>query len=132
MTAFAGYDMPVWYKSVSDEHAAVRTSAGIFDVTHMGVWEVSGVASESFLNALTSNDVSALKSGDAQYSYLLGTDGTPLDDIYVYRLEPNRFLIVVNASNDDKDWAWVNAVRDGRTVIDWRVPVRSCWIAPIW
>ncbi len=122
MAPFAGYDMPVWYSSVSDEHAAVRTGAGLFDVSHMGVWEVSGPASEGFLNALTANDVTTLAPGDAHYSYLLGTDGVPIDDIYVYRLEPQKFMIVVNASNNDKDWAWVNAARDGKIVID---PSRS-------
>ncbi len=118
MAPFAGYDMPVWYTSVSDEHAAVRNDAGIFDVTHMGVWEVSGPASEGFLNSLTANDITTLAPGDAHYSYLLGIDGTPIDDIYVYRLEPEKFMIVVNASNNDKDWAWLNAVRDGKVLVD--------------
>ncbi len=118
MVPFAGYDMPVWYSSVSEEHAAVRKGAGLFDVTHMGVWEVRGAASEGFLNALTTNDVSTLEPGQSHYSYLLGVDGVPLDDIFVYRLQPDRFMIVVNASNNDKDWAWVNAVRDGQALID--------------
>lgn len=118
MVPFAGYDMPVWYSSVSEEHVAVRTSAGLFDVTHMGVWEVSGAASEGFLNALTTNDVSALEPSQSHYSYLLGIDGVPLDDIFVYRLGPSRFMIVVNASNNDKDWAWINAVRNGEVLID--------------
>ncbi|MEP7287754.1 MAG: serine hydroxymethyltransferase [Chloroflexota bacterium] len=118
MVPFAGYDMPVWYTSVSDEHAAVRTSAGLFDVTHMGVWEVSGPASEVFLNGITANDIFALEPGQAHYSYLLDIDGTPFDDIYVYRLEAEKFMIVVNASNNDKDWAWVNAVHAGSAMID--------------
>lgn len=115
---FAGYDMPVWYKNVSSEHTAVRTGAGVFDVTHMGVWDVQGAQAESFLNGLTSNDVSALAVGDAHYSYLLGVDGTPLDDIYVYRLHSDRFMIVVNASNNDKDLAWAESVRRGDVLID--------------
>ncbi|MCC7451200.1 MAG: hypothetical protein IT324_27565, partial [Anaerolineae bacterium] len=118
MAPFASYDMPVWYSSVSDEHSAVRTGAGVFDVSHMGAWEVSGPASEGFLNALTANDVTTLAPGDAQYNYLLGIDGVPIDDIYVYRLEREKFLIVVNASNNDKDWTWVNAVRDGKVMVD--------------
>ncbi len=122
MAPFAGYDMPVWYSSVSDEHAAVRNEAGLFDVTHMGVWEVSGPACEGFLNGLTTNDISTLEPGQAHYSYLLGIDGTPLDDIYVYRLEREKFMIVVNASNNDKDWAWANAVRDGQVMIDPKRP----------
>lgn len=118
LVPFAGYDMPVWYKGVSQEHAAVRTSAGIFDVTHMGVWEISGPASEMFLNGLTTNDVAQLEVGEAHYSYLLGTDGVPLDDIYVYKLDVQKYMMVVNASNNDKDWAWATAVREGKIMID--------------
>jgi glycine hydroxymethyltransferase len=118
MVPFAGYEMPVWYKSVSDEHMAVRMGAGIFDVTHMGVWEVSGTGAEAFLDVLTTNNVSALEPGDSHYSYLLGIDGVPLDDIYVYRLERDQFMVVVNASNNDKDWAWANAVLHGKVQID--------------
>jgi len=118
MVPFAGYEMPVWYKGVSPEHAAVRTAAGLFDVTHMGVWEVTGPASEHFLNGLTANDVTTLKPGDAHYSSLLDVDGVPLDDIYIYRLAIDQFMIVVNASNNDKDWAWANAVREGKVLID--------------
>ncbi|MHB8748570.1 MAG: serine hydroxymethyltransferase [Aggregatilineales bacterium] len=113
MTPFAGYDMPVWYTSVSEEHKAVRQGAGVFDVTHMGVWEVRGTASEDFLNALTTNDVNTLAPGESQYSYLLDLDGVPLDDIFVYRLAHDHFMTVVNASNNDKDWAWANAIRNG-------------------
>jgi glycine hydroxymethyltransferase len=115
---FAGYEMPVWYKSVSDEHMAVRMGAGIFDVTHMGVWEISGHTAEAFLDAITTNNITALEPGDSHYSYLLGIDGVPLDDIYVYRLAPEKFMMVVNASNNDKDWAWVNAVLNGTVQID--------------
>lgn len=118
MTPFAGYDMPVWYSSVGAEHAAVRTAAGLFDVSHMGTWEVSGSAAEGFLNVITTNDVAQLAVGEAHYSYLLGVDGVPLDDIYVYKLAAERFMIVVNASNNDKDWAWVQAVRAGSVAID--------------
>jgi glycine hydroxymethyltransferase len=118
MAPFAGYDMPVWYSSVSEEHAAVRTHAGLFDVSHMGTWEVSGPGAEHFLDVVTTNDVAALTPGDAHYSYLLDVDGTPHDDIYIYRLAVEKFMIVVNASNNDKDWAWVNAIRDGKVLID--------------
>ncbi|GAB4554472.1 MAG: hypothetical protein OHK0023_24620 [Anaerolineae bacterium] len=118
MAPFAGYEMPLWYKNVSTEHAAVRTTAGIFDVSHMGVWEVKGASAEHFLAGLTTNDIRALKVGEAHYSYLLGIDGVPLDDIYVYKLAADAFMLVVNASNNDKDWAWANAVRDGSVQID--------------
>jgi glycine hydroxymethyltransferase len=118
MAPFGGYEMPLWYKSVSAEHAAVRNAAGVFDVTHMGVWDVRGRAALHFLDRLTTNDVRALKVGDAQYSYLLGIDGVPLDDIYIYRLAEDHFMLVVNASNNDKDWAWANAVLCGEVQID--------------
>lgn len=118
MVPFAGYEMPVWYRGVSQEHAAVRTAAGLFDVSHMGVWEISGPGAEHFLNGLTTNDVSTLEPGQAHYSYLLDVDGVPLDDIYVYRLGRERFMLVVNASNDAKDQAWARAVHAGQVMID--------------
>ncbi len=115
---FAGYEMPVWYTGVSQEHAAVRTAAGLFDVTHMGVWEVSGKGAEEFLNTVTTNDVTALTPGAAHYSYFLGVNGVPLDDLYIYMLDVDRYMLVVNASNNDQDWAWVNALREGTVMID--------------
>lgn len=115
---FAGYEMPVWYTGVSQEHAAVRTGAGLFDVSHMGVWEVSGPGAQHFLNGITTNDVSALSVGQAHYSYFLDVDGVPLDDLYIYKLGVNRYMLVVNASNNDQDWAWVNAVREGKVMVD--------------
>lgn len=118
MVEFAGYDMPVWYTSVGEEHSAVRTQAGLFDVTHMGVFEVAGIGAEAFLDMLTTNDVTKLKPGKAHYSYLLGVDGIPLDDIFIYRLATDKFMVVVNASNNDKDWAWINAVHAGEVMID--------------
>lgn len=118
LVPFAGYDMPVWYTSVTAEHKAVRTSAGLFDVSHMGVFEFSGAGAETFLNAVTTNDVVALEVGMSHYSYLLGVDGSPLDDIFVYRLARDRFMVVVNASNNDKNWAWLNAVLASEVQID--------------
>lgn len=118
MVPFAGYDMPVWYTSVSEEHAATREHAGLFDVSHMGVFEFTGKGAEAFLNAVTTNDVTRLKPGSSHYSYLLGTDGIPHDDIFIYRLGAEEFMVVVNASNNDKDWAWVNAIREGDVCID--------------
>jgi glycine hydroxymethyltransferase len=122
LVPFAGYDMPVWYTSVTEEHHAVRNGAGIFDVTHMGVFEFTGSGAEAFLDALTTNDVTRLTPGNAHYSYLLGVDGIPLDDIFIYRLAPENFMVVVNASNNDKNWAWINAVLDGRVAISQRRP----------
>ncbi|MCL4251198.1 MAG: glycine cleavage system aminomethyltransferase GcvT [Anaerolineae bacterium] len=125
MTAFAGYDMPVWYTSVAEEHMAVRTGAGVFDVTHMGVFEAKGAGAEAFLDAVTTNDVYSLATGESQYTYLLDTSGVPLDDLMIYKLGDGHYLIVVNASNNDKNWAWLNAVKDGRVMIDAAQPWRK-------
>ncbi len=124
MTEFAGYDMPVWYSSVTEEHLAVRSGAGLFDVTHMGVFDAQGVGAEAFLDAVTSNDVRSLETGESQYTYLLDTDGVPLDDLMIYRLAADHFLIVVNASNNDKNWAWLQAVKAGNVMIDPALPWR--------
>jgi len=118
MAPFAGYDMPLWYDSVGAEHNAVRDSAGIFDVTHMGVFECRGAGAMNFLNVVTANDVTRIKVGGAHYSYLLGTDGIPLDDIYIYRVAEQTYMIVVNASNNDKNWAWLQAIHAGTVQID--------------
>jgi glycine hydroxymethyltransferase len=118
MVPFAGYDMPVWYTSVKDEHAAVRSGAGIFDVTHMGAFDVRGPGAAAFLDAVTTNDVPGLAVGESHYTYFLGTDGIPLDDLMIYRVGQEEYLLVVNASNNDKNWAWLNAVKDGKVSID--------------
>ncbi len=118
MVEFAGYDMPVWYSSVKEEHQAVRTQAGIFDVTHMGAFEASGRGAAAFLNALTTNDLDSIAVGELQYTYLLDTQGLPFDDLMIYRLDVDDYLLVVNASNNDKNWAWLNAVLQGSVCID--------------
>ena len=118
MVPFAGYDMPVWYTSVSEEHAAVRETAGLFDVSHMGVLDASGPHALEFLETVTGNDVSTLAVGESQYSHFLMPEGSVIDDLMVYRVEDQNFLVVVNASNNDKDWAWLNAVNEGRVMID--------------
>ncbi len=107
MVPFGGYDMPVWYSSVLEEHNAVRHTAGLFDVSHMGVWDARGPNAALFLDALTTNDVFDIEVGGSQYAYLLDQHGDVIDDIMVYRVATERYLIVVNASNDEKDWAWV-------------------------
>ena len=122
MVPFAGWEMPVWYSGVIEEHRAVREAAGLFDVSHMGVLDASGPNAAAFLDLLTANDVYALEVGNSHYSYLLGSDGIPIDDLMIYRIEPKRYLIVVNASNNDKDWAWMNAVNKGQVCIDKRRP----------
>jgi aminomethyltransferase len=104
---FAGWDMPVQYRGVIEEHLAVRQRAGLFDVSHMGEILVTGPSALEAVQRLTSNDASRLRDGQAQYSALTTERGTPVDDILVYRLAADRYLLVVNAANDDKDFAWV-------------------------
>jgi glycine hydroxymethyltransferase len=114
--------MPVWYSLVAEEHRAVRTAAGLFDVAHMGVLEVAGEHATAFLDAVTTNFVWGLQDGQSQYTYLLDPDGNVLDDLIVYRRAADRYLVVVNAANTDQDWAWFNAVNDGAAVIDREKP----------
>ena len=118
MVPFGGWDMPVWYTGNSEEHRVVREAAGLFDVSHMGCWDVQGPEAAAFLNLLMVNDVSTLDVGKSQYSALFDVDGIPLDDLLVYRMAEEHYLVVVNASNNDKDWAWVNAVLRGEALID--------------
>lgn len=118
MVPFAGWDMPVWYSSVSEEHGAVRKAAGLFDVSHMGCFEVTGPHALEFLDTVTGNYIHWLEDLDSCYSYLFDIDGNIIDDIMVYRFSAERFLVVVNASNEEKDWDWLTAVNEGRVVID--------------
>lgn len=122
---FAGWEMPVWYTTVSEEHQAVRRAAGLFDVGHMGVLEVSGEYATHFLDAVTSNYVRWIEDGQSQYTYLLTPEGEVIDDLIVYRLRADRYILVVNAANAEKDWAWLNAVNSGGVIIDPDVPARS-------
>ncbi len=108
---FAGWEMPVWYTSVMDEHLAVRQAAGVFDVAHMGVYQAEGPDAALFLDSVVGNDISGLNTGESCYTHLLDPDSNVIDDLIVYRRSQEKFLIVVNASNDDKDWAWLNAVK---------------------
>jgi len=115
---FAGWEMPVWYTSVSEEHKAVRETAGLFDVAHMGVLEVAGEHATVFLDAVTSNYVRWIGDGQTQYAYLLDPDGNVIDDVFIYRRAADRYMLVVNASNAEKDLAWLNAVNSGKYLID--------------
>ena len=110
--------MPVWYTSVSDEHQAVRTAAGLFDVAHMGVLEVAGEHAASFLDVVASNYARWIDPGQSAYAYLHDPDGKVIDDIIMYRRAWDNYLLVVNASNADKDLAWLRAVNSRRYVID--------------
>jgi glycine hydroxymethyltransferase len=118
LVPFAGWEMPVWYTGVSEEHAAVRGAAGLFDVSHMGAIEVSGPHAAAFLDVLGSNYAAWLEDGQSCYGYLADPDGGLIDDFMIYRRKAELFLLVVNASNEAKDWDWLNAVNDGRVVLD--------------
>ena len=107
MVPFAGWEMPVQYEGVIPEHKAVRTDAGVFDVSHMGELEVEGPTARELLQAALSNDIDKLRPGAAQYSLITTESGGIVDDVIVYRLDDHRYLIVVNASNRDADFAWL-------------------------
>src|SRR5678815_4046173 len=107
MVEFGGWDMPVEYSGIVDEHMAVRTRAGLFDVSHMGEIEIAGKDAIAAVQRISSNDASKLAVGQAQYSGLLTPQGTFVDDLLVYRLGPAHFLLVVNAGNIAKDYAWI-------------------------
>src|SRR5437763_530376 len=105
MVPFAGWEMPVQYAGVIQEHRAVRTDAGVFDVSHMGELEVEGPRALELLQSLLSNDLDRLGAGDAQYTLLTNERGGIVDDLMAYRLDDFRFLLVVNASNREVDYA---------------------------
>ena len=118
MVPFAGWDMPVWYTSVVEEHLAVRQAAGLFDVSHMGVYQAEGPDAPIFLDSVCGNDIGSLRIGESLYTHFLDADANVIDDLLVYRRSADKYLVVVNASNDDKDWAWLNAVLEGKVLID--------------
>ena len=107
MVEFGGWDMPVEYSGLIAEHLAVRSAAGLFDVSHMGEFEVQGPGALAFLQRVTCNDVARLADGQAQYSALPMANGTPVDDVLVYRHAADRYVLVVNAANLEKDWRWL-------------------------
>jgi len=109
MVAFGGWEMPVEYAGLIAEHLAVRKAAGLFDVSHMGEFEVSGAGALAFLQRVTANNVAKLREGQAQYSALPLPNGAPADDVIVYRRAADRFLLVVNAANLEKDWDWLRS-----------------------
>src|SRR5580765_677377 len=113
LVPFAGWEMPVQYAGIREEHVAVRRRAGIFDVSHMGEIETAGPGAEAFLQRILSNDVSKIADGGAQYSVLCKDDGGVLDDLFTYRLADDRFLTVTNAANHEKDLAWFRTHAEG-------------------
>jgi aminomethyltransferase len=113
LVPFAGWDMPVQYEGIRAEHLAVRTGAGVFDVSHMGQIETSGPEAEPYLQRLLSNDVTRIAERGAQYSVLCRHDGGVLDDLFTYRLDGGRYLTVTNAANHERDLAWLLEHADG-------------------
>jgi len=107
MVPFGGWEMPVQYAGILEEHRTVRRAVGLFDVSHMGEFEVTGARAVATLQTLTTNDVAALEVGQVQYSLLCDPAGGIVDDLTVYRLGGDRFMLTVNASNIDTDWRWV-------------------------
>jgi glycine hydroxymethyltransferase len=118
MVPFAGWEMPVRYASVMEEHLAVRENAGLFDVAHMGVYQAEGGDAAVFLDSVCGNDITSLGLGESLYTHFLDPDANVIDDLLVYRRGFEKYLIVVNASNDEKNWAWLNAVREGVLKVD--------------
>jgi aminomethyltransferase len=109
MAEFAGYNMPISYTGINDEHATVRKNAGVFDVSHMGEFILKGPDALDLIQRVTSNDASKLKAGQAQYSCLPNENGGIVDDLLVYCIEENKvYMLVVNASNIEKDWNWIS------------------------
>ncbi|WP_440111837.1 glycine cleavage system aminomethyltransferase GcvT [Paenibacillus sp. QZ-Y1] len=104
---FGGWELPVQFSGIQKEHEAVRERAGLFDVSHMGEFMVQGEQAEAFLQQMTTNDVTTLVSGQAQYTLMCYPDGGVVDDLLVYKLEDQHYMLVVNASNIDKDWTWL-------------------------
>jgi glycine hydroxymethyltransferase len=118
MVPFAGWEMPVQYSGIFEEHLATRNAAGLFDVSHMGVYDVRGPDAASFLDTVCGNDCGGLLPGESLYSHFLTPNASVIDDTLIYRRGWDNYLVVVNASNDDKDRTWLENVRDGKVMID--------------
>lgn len=131
MVDFGGWDMPVQYSGVIDEHQAVREAAGLFDVSHMGEVEVSGANALAFIQQLTINDASKLVDGQVQYSAMCYPEGGVVDDVTLYRFNESRYLFCVNASNTDKDFAWMQQVLAESAITDVILTNRSDEFAQI-
>jgi len=125
LVPFAGWMMPICYTSIDEEHRAVRESAGLFDVSHMGIIEISGKYAVNFLDIVSTNYVRGIKRGESQYTYLLDTEGDVLDDIMIYRRDLNKYMLVCNAANEEKVWMWLNAVNSKKFLIDKDYPEKE-------
>lgn len=131
MVPFAGWNMPVQYTGILDEHKAVREACGIFDISHMGQFTVAGAAAAAWLNSMLTNDINKLDIGQGQYSIMLNDRAGVIDDLILYRMEPETFFVVVNASKIDEDFAWLSAHKPADVVLEtiptnmWAWPSRA-------
>jgi aminomethyltransferase len=129
MAEFAGYNMPISYSGINDEHQAVRTNAGIFDVSHMGEFMLKGPHALDLIQRVTTNDASKLTRGKAQYSALTNEQGGIVDDLIVYCLDENKaYMLVVNASNIEKDWDWIARQNTGKAEMH-NISEKTCLLA---
>jgi aminomethyltransferase len=129
MAEFAGYNMPISYSGINDEHAAVRNNAGIFDVSHMGEFILKGEHALDLIQLITTNDAAKLEAGKAQYSCFPNDKGGIVDDLIVYCIEPHKvYMLVVNASNIEKDWNWITA-HNTRKVEMHNISEKTCLLA---
>lgn len=129
MAEFAGYNMPISYTGINDEHATVRRNAGVFDISHMGEFVLKGDHALALIQKLTSNDASKLTAGKAQYTCLTNTTGGIIDDMVVYCLEENQvYMLVVNASNIEKDWNWISRHDTGQVDMH-NISDKTCLLA---
>ena len=129
MAEFAGYNMPISYTGINDEHAAVRNNAGVFDVSHMGEFILKGENALDLIQRVTSNDASKLTAGKAQYSCLTNEAGGIVDDLLVYCIEENKvYMIVVNASNIEKDWNWISKFNNKKVEMH-NISDKTCLLA---
>ena len=129
MAEFAGFNMPISYTGINDEHAAVRNKAGVFDVSHMGEFMVKGPNALDLIQRITTNDASKLTAGKAQYSCMPNNEGGIVDDLLVYCLEENNvYMLVVNAGNIDKDWKWINSHNTANAALE-NISDKTCLLA---
>ena len=129
MAEFAGYNMPISYTGINDEHHAVRNNAGIFDVSHMGEFILKGPDALDLIQRVTSNDASKISNGKAQYSCLPNENGGIVDDLLVYCIEENKvYMLVVNASNIEKDWEWISK-HNSKNVEMHNISDKTCLLA---
>lgn len=129
MVEFAGYNMPISYTSINEEHEAVRTAAGVFDVSHMGEFILKGEHALDLIQRTTTNDASKLTAGKAQYSCLTNEQGGIVDDLIIYCIEENKvYLLVVNASNIEKDWNWISKFNTNNVEMH-NISAKTCLLA---